>query len=115
MSVMITCILGCACWVATAQTRIHAAAGAFSYANQRPYITIASKDPLALGEPTSVPDSVQKSAFPYRYHGLRLLLYSSGTYFVIPDGGWTNGMPPSVSIIPATPRIQVTLDDVYPL
>jgi hypothetical protein len=60
-----------------------------------PGVVVYSSDPLGLAAPGL---SVKKlapgqSRYSYRYSGLKYLLYSSGQYFLLPDG-WKRGHDP---------------------
>jgi hypothetical protein len=70
-------------------------------------ITIYSPASLEMSAPRIVerPIGTDKSAYRYRYDGLRLLLHSSGKYFLLayPEAGQT----PTVVVLPDNENIRV--------
>jgi hypothetical protein len=108
---MLVTLLGCACWIAVAHTRVTAGEQAKEeYLRERPLVFVSSKDPLDL--PTS---SLIEGGriFPYRYRGLRLLVYADETYFLVPDefllSKERKNRMPSTVLVTKSPRTQISL------
>jgi len=73
---------------------------------QRPRVTVYSETDLAMG-PSATSSTVTGSRYTRRYSGLRLLIYASGKYMLIPDA-WRRGRDP-VYIIPDDAGIRVEI------
>jgi hypothetical protein len=62
-----------------------------------PSVVVYSENSLAITAPGTKTERLPASGggYRYRYSNLRLLLYSSGEYFLLPDG-WKRGQSPAL-------------------
>lgn len=76
-------VIGCAVWSAGVYAKHQGSKSALQYLDNRQYVTLTSHQRLDLpNEQRSTNDD-----FPYKYTGLRLLLYNHNRYFLVPDNG----------------------------